>query len=29
MSGNYQTAGKALPHVVKKLTTPYIVQLFE
>jgi len=29
MRRNYQTAGKGLPHVVKKLTTPYIVQLFE
>lgn len=29
MRGNYQTAGKGLPHVVKKLSTPYIVQLFE
>lgn len=27
--GNYETAGKGLPHVVKKLSTPYIVQLFE
>lgn len=29
MRRNYETAGKGLPHVVKKLTTPYIVQLFE
>ena len=29
MRGNYETAGKGLPDVVKKLTTPYIVQLFE
>lgn len=29
MRKNYQTAGKGLSHVVNKLTTPYIVQLFE